>query len=59
MLRDELIAKLKKMPKNSEIWLQDAGNSVRGSDLTGTMWTNPAKAEDVREIKEGIMICLY
>jgi len=59
MTRDELIVKLQKMPINGEIWMQDAGRAVRGSDLTGTMWTNPAKAEDVREIKEGIMICLY
>ena len=55
----QLMKKLKDMPQDAEVWLQDAGTSVRGSDLTGTMWTNPAEAEDVREIKEGVMICLY
>lgn len=55
----ELMKKLAKLDPEAKVWIQDAGASHKGSDLTGTMWHDDEEAEDVREINTGVLITKY
>jgi hypothetical protein len=53
----ELIEKLKTMPQDAKVWIQDADGSM-GSSWTGWMACD-AEAEDVRETSNGVLIARY
>jgi hypothetical protein len=53
----ELIEKLKTMPPDAKVWIQDADGSM-GSSWTGWMSCD-AELEDVREISEGVLLAKY
>ncbi len=55
----ELIKKLEKEDPESGVFMEDAGESIMGSELTGCMGCGIAEAEDVRKIQEGVMITKY
>jgi hypothetical protein len=55
----ELIEKLLKEDPDAEVWMEDAGEGMYGSDLTGCMGYDYAEAEDVRAVKEGVLITKY
>ena len=55
----ELIAKLEAFPLEADVYLQDAGDPVMGSELTGCMGYGLGEAEDVRAIMEGVMITTF
>ena len=47
------------MPPEADVYLQDAGDPVMGSELTGCMGYGLGEAEDVRKIEEGVMITTF
>jgi len=55
----ELIKKLLTENPEDDVWMQDAGEGIYGSEQTGCMGYNMEEAEDVRKIIEGIMITKY
>ncbi len=55
---ENLIEKLQTMPPKEKVYLQDAGDPIMGSELTGCMGCGIAGAEDVRKIEQGVMITI-
>ena len=53
----DLIVKLQTMPQDAEVFIQDAGTGIMGSELTGCMGYQDEPLEDVRKIEEGVMLC--
>ena len=59
MTVSELIVKLQTMPQDAKVFMQDAGEALMGSELTGCMGYQDEDLEDVRKIEEGVMLCHY
>ena len=58
MIVRELIEKLNNMHQESEVWMENAGESHH-NDSTGFLWTDDAQIEDVKKFKEGVILTSY
>ena len=54
----KLIEKLEKIDQNTDVWMEDSGEEY-SSEATARLYTSDELAEDVRAIKEGVLITKY